>query len=163
MALRRLHNDDWGFETNCFVCEARNEAGLRIPFAHDDDAGLVVAEFELDNRYSSAPDVVHGGVMLAVLDEAQAWAAIAIAGKFAFTTATSARFHRAARVGRRHRVEARVLAQADTEIATAAVVYDDRERLCAESEATFLVLSAATARHVAGLAEPELFASYLRR
>jgi len=35
MALVRLHNDDWGFESNCFACEQRNERGLRIQFFHD--------------------------------------------------------------------------------------------------------------------------------
>ena len=43
----RLHNDDWGYESNCFVCEVRNDGGLRIPFFHDQDAETVVAEFEL--------------------------------------------------------------------------------------------------------------------
>jgi hypothetical protein len=41
----RLHNDDWGFDTNCFVCEPSNPAGLQIPFFHDTDRGLVLAEF----------------------------------------------------------------------------------------------------------------------
>jgi acyl-coenzyme A thioesterase PaaI-like protein len=30
MAVIRIHNEDWGFETNCFVCEPRNDRGLRI-------------------------------------------------------------------------------------------------------------------------------------
>ena len=79
MTLVRLHNDDWGYETNCFVCEATNERGLRIPFFHDDEADVVVAELHLGHAFSGAPTLLHGGIVLAVLDEAMAWAAIAIA------------------------------------------------------------------------------------
>jgi hypothetical protein len=64
----RLHNEDWGFETNCFVCEPRNDQGLRIPFFHDTELDVVFADFELSNVFSGAPTLVHGGVTLAVLD-----------------------------------------------------------------------------------------------
>ena len=74
MALVRLRNDAWQFRSNCFVCEPSNTAGLAIPFFHDDEAGTVVADFTLDERFSGAPHYVHGGVALAVLDEAMAWA-----------------------------------------------------------------------------------------
>ena len=78
MTLHRLHNEAWGFETNCFVCEPKNQAGLQIPFFHDDERSVVTAEFELSDAYSGAPSLVHGGVTLAVLDEAMAWACIAV-------------------------------------------------------------------------------------
>lgn len=97
MGLTRLHNEDWGFEPNCFVCEAKNARGLQVPFSVDDERGVVVAEVNLPNDFSGAPTVVHGGVTLAVLDEAQAWACIALAGKWAVTVETTTRFHEAAR------------------------------------------------------------------
>ena len=99
MALTRLHNEDWGFASNCFVCEPRNDGGLRIPFHHDSDRDVVVASFTLDDTFSGAPSYVHGGVSLAVLDEAQAWATIAVAGRFAVTTETTTRFLRPVLVG----------------------------------------------------------------
>src|SRR5699024_8543549 len=83
--VQALTNDQWGFESNCFVCEARNDAGLRIPFFHDEDTGTVTATFTLDDRFSGAPSYVHGGLLLAVLDEAMAWAAIAVAHRWAMT------------------------------------------------------------------------------
>ena len=109
MSLIPLHNDDLGYETNCFVCEQSNADGLRIPFFHDTERNLVSAEFSLSNTFSGAPTVVHGGVSLAVLDEAMAWACIAIGRQWAVTTETSARFHRVVRVGSRYRVEAEVV------------------------------------------------------
>ena len=55
MALVRLHNETWGFDSNCFVCEPKNQLGLRIPFHHDEERDIVVAEFTLDNTFSGAP------------------------------------------------------------------------------------------------------------
>lgn len=151
MARRPLTNEAWGFSSNCFVCEPRNASGLRIPFSADDDAGTVVAEFTLDEGFSGAPSYVHGGVTLAILDEAQAWATIALGGRFAVTTETSTRFLRPVRVGRTYRVEARMTASEGETLATTAVVLDDRDRPCAESASTFRALSAALAADALGV------------
>ncbi|MFT4658402.1 MAG: acyl-coenzyme A thioesterase PaaI-like protein [Candidatus Aldehydirespiratoraceae bacterium] len=78
MTKIRLHNDDLGYETNCFVCEQNNPAGLQIPFFHDTEHKLITVEFSLPGSFSGAPTMLHGGVTLSVLDEAMAWACIAI-------------------------------------------------------------------------------------
>ncbi len=150
MPIRRLHNDDWGFESNCFVCEPRNQLGLRIPFFHDSDARIVFAEFELDDTFSGAPTLVHGGVTLAVLDEAMAWACIAIGGRWAVTSETSARFHRAVRIGSLYRVEAEVTDHVDTTMRTIGRVLDRRGELRVEASASFTTLGAAQATRIIG-------------
>lgn len=53
--MKLLSNDVWGFASNCFACDHRNDAGLRIPFHHDVETQRVVADFELDDRFSGAP------------------------------------------------------------------------------------------------------------
>jgi uncharacterized protein (TIGR00369 family) len=161
MAVRRLDNDDWGFESNCFVCERRNDAGLRIPFHHDDEADVVRAEFCLDDRFSGAPTYVHGGLTLAVLDEAMAWATIAIGGKFATTSETTTRFLRPVRVGRTYTVEARLDGATDGRMTTSALVRDGKARVCAEARAEFAVLSAARAVDALGADPTEGEAGYL--
>ncbi len=106
MTLVRLLNENWGFDSNCFVCETKNPTGLRIPFHHDTDTDQVVADFNLGNEFSGAPSYVHGGVSLSILDEAQAWATIAVGGKFAVTSTTSTTFDLPVLVGRDYRVSA---------------------------------------------------------
>lgn len=151
MATHRLTNEQWGFTSNCFVCEPKNAAGLRIPFDHDDDAGVVRAAFTLDDRFSGAPTYVHGGVTLAVLDEAMAWATIAIGGKFAVTSETKTTFAYPVRVGRAYTVEATVASNDGTTMTTTATVLDDRQRPCVTAAATFTVLGAAQAVEVLGV------------
>ncbi len=162
MAIRALSNEQWGFTSNCFVCEPTNAAGLRIPFEHDDEAGVVRATFDLDGRFSGAPSYVHGGVTLAVLDEAMAWATIAIGGKFAVTSETTTKFGYGVRIGRTYTVEATVdSADADT-MQTSARVLDERGRPCVTATATFTVLGAAQVVDVIGVDDLGADASYVK-
>lgn len=149
--MKRLDNSTWGFESHCFVCEERNDRGLRLPFFHDEQGECVRAEFNLDRSFSGAPEYVHGGVVLAILDEAMAWATIALAGRFAVTHTTATTFERPVRVGRPYTVEARVIGVGD-EITTEASVVDGRERLCARARASFVPLTATTAGDAIGTA-----------
>lgn len=161
-ATRPLHNEDWGFDSNCFVCEPRNSGGLQIPFAHDASNDTVVASFTLGPRFSGAPSYVHGGITLAVLDEAMAWATIAVGGKFAVTVNTSTRFLRPVLVGKEHVVEARLCAQNEECIETAAVIRDPDGKVCAETTASFAVLGAAQAVKATGADASVLDPTYLK-
>ena len=162
MAIHRLHNENWGMETNCFVCEPSNDHGLQIPFWHDDELDVVTAEFELDHDFSGAPTLVHGGVTLAVLDEAMAWACIAIGEQWAVTTETTTRFRRPVRVDRRYRVEARVVDHVDDAMRTRAEVIGARGELRAEAEAVFTTLGAAEVIRLAGAEVGAADRRYLR-
>lgn len=151
MALHRLGNQAWGFESNCFVCEQGNESGLRITFFHDDEAGLVVADYSLGAAFSGTPNYVHGGALFAVLDEAMAWAAIALAGVFALTRSSSVSFLRPVKVGAPCRVEARVeRTNDDGTLDTSAEILDPRRRPCARSSAVFVPIDADRARAAIG-------------
>lgn len=162
MARHRLHNERWGFASNCFVCEPKNPGGLAIPFDHDDEAATVVAKFTLDDQFSGAPSYVHGGISLAILDEAQGWAAIAVGGKFAVTVETSTRFAKPVHIGRTYEVEARIEGQTERLIHTSAEIRRPDGVVCASSSATFAVLSAATAADAIGSDVTADHGEYLR-
>jgi acyl-coenzyme A thioesterase PaaI-like protein len=148
--MERLDNARWGFASNCFVCEAGNHQGLRIPFWHDEERQVVVAEFRLDDAFSGAPRFVHGGVLLAVLDEAMAWATIAIAQRFAVTCDTTAHFEHAVRLDRPYDVEARVTAIDGDRIHTESAIRDERDRVCVSAHASFVPLDARQAARAIG-------------
>ena len=145
MALRPLTNAGWGFESNCFVCEPANPHGLRIPFFHDEQAGVVTAEFRLGDEHSGAPHYVHGGVLLAILDEAMAWASIAVAERFAVVQSTATTFDRPVRIDEPHRVEATVSDRTDTAVTARASIADAGGHTCAEARARLVVMSSAIA------------------
>jgi uncharacterized protein (TIGR00369 family) len=150
LKLQPLTNDGWGVDSNCFVCEASNDAGLRIPFHHDVEGEQVVAEFTFDDRFSGAPQYAHGGVSLAVLDEAMAWATIAVGGMFALTRETTSRFHQPVNIGKVHHVRAWISGTDGNRILTEAEIVNDDGGLCVNSHATFVVLDLDQATEAAG-------------
>jgi len=135
-----LTNDRWGYESNCFVCEARNASGLQIPFHLDDAGDVVTAEFRLGTAHSGAPSLVHGGVSLAILDEAQAWACIAIAGKWALTHTTTSTFDQPVFVEHDHQVSARIVSVSDSRIETSGEIVNNAGDVLVRSTATFVIL-----------------------
>lgn len=150
MPRRPLDNDAWGFASHCFVCAPGNERGLRISFEHDDEAGAVTASFRLGEEYSGAPRYVHGGVLLAVLDEAMAWASIAVAGRFAVTQSSAATFHRGVRLGDPYTVEATVVDAGDEAVTARSSIADARGHRCVEAHARLVVMSRRLARAAIG-------------
>ena len=140
MSVERLDASRFGFDSRCFVCDGANPRGLQVPFFEDTDAGVVFADFELPAEFSGAPTLVHGGVTLALIDEAMSWATIALAGKFAFTQHTAADFAWPVRLGRPYRLEARLAETTDRRITVDAVVLDAKARPCVTAQATMAVL-----------------------
>jgi len=133
------------------VCEEANERGLRIPFFHDDEAGTVTAEFTLTNAFSGAPALAHGGILMAVCDEAMGWATIAEAGTWALTAGNAHRFLRPVRLGRPYRVEARIAGQDEAGLrATATITSSSTKKIAVEAEALFFPLSSAQAAAAIG-------------
>ena len=155
--MKPLTNERWGFRSNCFVCEPTNGAGLRIPFFHDETTDSVVADLQLDDRFSGAPTYVHGGVLLAVLDEAMAWAGIAIGASWAVTGETTTRFERPVVVGEPHRVTARIDGEKrGTKLFAEAEITDAEGARCATATATLIVLGDAQLAEAAGVGVDEL-------
>ncbi|MBI4463851.1 MAG: PaaI family thioesterase [Acidobacteria bacterium] len=61
-------------ETNaCYVCGPDNAVGLQVPFAPDGPHGCR-AVYTARLEHCGWPGLLHGGVALALLDEALAWA-----------------------------------------------------------------------------------------
>ena len=163
MAVHRLDNATWGFESNCFVCEPANEQGLRIPFFFDDDAGTVFADFSLDAGFSGAPTYAHGGITLAILDEAMAWAAIAVGKAFAVTQTTTTSFLRPVRIGSTYRVEAKVDEMEEGGVLElSAVVRNEQGKPCAEGQARFVQLTADQAASAIGVRPAGADAGYVK-
>jgi uncharacterized protein (TIGR00369 family) len=150
VTLQRLDASRFGFDSSCFVCNPDNQRGLRVPFFHDADRDVIVAEFTLDEHFSGAPTLVHGGATLALMDEGMAWATIAIGGKFAVTRESSASFDWPVRLGRAYRLEARIAEQVGDRMYTEVVVLDEKGRPCVTGTATMVVLDLDQATQAVG-------------
>ncbi|HEY9180579.1 MAG TPA: PaaI family thioesterase [Candidatus Baltobacteraceae bacterium] len=90
----------------CFACGPENENGLRLRFDRADGEG-VRARTVLRAEFQGWQGIAHGGIALALLDEAMAHAAGA-AGHRGVTASMNARFRKAVPLGVPLEIEGRV-------------------------------------------------------
>lgn len=74
----------------CFVCGEKNHAGLQGTFYVEDDA--VYMPLNVKDHHCGYPEVVHGGVVAAALDECMAWAATRAMGRMCVTGKLTVRY-----------------------------------------------------------------------
>jgi uncharacterized protein (TIGR00369 family) len=80
-----LPNSTW-----CFVCGKDNHAGLKTRFFLED--GVVKARFSPQEHHCGYINVVHGGVIVALMDEAMGWAAAHRLGRMCYTAELTIRY-----------------------------------------------------------------------
>ena len=83
---------------NCFGCGRLNATGLRLTFYAPPDRARVWAPFTPNADHEGFQDMVHGGIITAVLDEVMGWALYA-RGIWAVTGKLSVAFRRPVEVG----------------------------------------------------------------
>jgi uncharacterized protein (TIGR00369 family) len=54
----------------CFGCGGANARGMKLAFEQDDAARCIRGRFCMDEEYSGAPGILHGGIIAVLLDEA---------------------------------------------------------------------------------------------
>jgi acyl-coenzyme A thioesterase PaaI-like protein len=91
----------------CIVCGQDNPCGMRLRFRVDGEGGAE-AEWTASAGFQGFAGVVHGGAVLAVLDDAMWYAAYGLGG-IALTAEAEVRYRARVEVGRRLRVRGAVL------------------------------------------------------
>jgi len=82
----------------CFACGTENEAGLKLRFSYGDDGGSAETRFVADAAYQGWRGLVHGGILMTLMDETMAKAAVR-GGLRVVTAAMTVKFKRPARIG----------------------------------------------------------------
>jgi uncharacterized protein (TIGR00369 family) len=128
----RLNLEDDG---HCFVCGRNNSSGLKLDFREED--GRTVAEFVPGKAHQGFRDIVHGGIIAAVLDEAVMKTVLA-KGIEAVTAEITVRFRSPLAVGERARVEAGITKSGGRLFETSAVVVKSDGTVAAEARTKLL-------------------------
>ena len=147
---RRPLTNTFAFETRCFVCDEENEGGLRQRFFLEEELGRVVAEFIPSADHSGAPNYAHGGVSMAVLDEAMAWAIIAIKERFGVSRRVEVDFLRPVLVGRAYGAQAWVESFEGRSLVARAELRNPDGKLCVAAKGSFTVLTLEEAEQAIG-------------
>ena len=93
----------------CLICGQKhvNPATMNLRFQTDDEG--VFVDFIPDKIYEGYKDIVHGGIISALLDETIGWAVAAAREKYFLTAELNVRFLRPLPVGKKVRVRGRAV------------------------------------------------------
>ena len=122
-------------DKHCFVCGEKNPNGLNLTFSFRE--GKVVTEFILHKTYQGYKDIVHGGIISTLLDEARVKVAL-LQGVPVVTAEITVRFKNPLMVGEKALVEAHIIETNRKIIDTSATIKKLDGTLIAEGYAKLL-------------------------
>lgn len=109
----------------CFVCGKNNETGLKLSFSSSQ--GKTVSEFSLQRNFQGYKEIIHGGIISAILDEAMIQAAMA-EGLSPVTVEMSVRFRHPLHAAQAAIVEAELTRKDKRIIEARATILDKASR-----------------------------------
>jgi uncharacterized protein (TIGR00369 family) len=123
----------------CFVCGADNASGLHVRFERDGEQGCR-AEYVAAADHVGWPNLMHGGLIFTLMDEAVAWA-LCYAGLLGVTGKAEVRFRQPVTVGDRLIVTAAVVEHARRVVRARAEIRkaDPSASIVADMDATMVL------------------------
>jgi uncharacterized protein (TIGR00369 family) len=132
------------YDQICFACGDRNPHGLHMRFARDPEgdaaAGAIICRYQPREADQGFPGVLHGGVVVTLLDEAMAWAMWAKSQALGVTAKMETRYRRPVPHGVELVVRAWVTRERGRRLEVEATVSQPDGTVLAESTALFLRL-----------------------
>ncbi len=123
-------------DRRCFACGPDNATGLRMTFEYGD--GTARARVTPGREFGGWSNILHGGIVMTLLDEAMAHAAIA-AGERAVTARIEVRFRNAVPTGVPLIAQGRVDGRRGRVMEISGTLTDEGGTTYAESHARFVV------------------------
>jgi len=122
---------------NCFACGPSNPIGMHLHFDLADDGDGVVARATLAPVFQGWRGIAHGGIVMALLDEAMAHAA-GYAGHRGVTASVSVRFRKPVPLEAPIEVRGRVTWQRRNVLGVEAGIFGADGELLARAEGSFV-------------------------
>ncbi len=119
---------------HCFVCGDKNPIGLNIPFFIKDDK--VVAEYTAGPHFEGYKDVLHGGILSALLDEIMIRSVLA-QGIYTLTSEIKVKFKRMVKIGEKLHMEGRLLEDKGRILVAEGRITNQEGQIVAEGEGRF--------------------------
>jgi acyl-coenzyme A thioesterase PaaI-like protein len=149
----------FGDDSPCFGCAVNHPIGFRLRFAVEGDA--VVTHFTPSDRYQGPPGVMHGGLVMALVDELAAWTLIGKLSRFGFTASFEGKLKKPVRIGRDVRGTGVLLKQSSRVVRVGVTLAQDDVEVVS-AELAFAVLDTAAAEALLGGPLPEAWRRFSR-
>lgn len=136
----------------CFACGPGNSHGLRMTFFTDEDA--VFSWLKVPGHLRGWDNLIHGGIISAILDEIMSWAAIYLIKKITLTKSMSVDFLKPVFVDSELKAEGRIVERAgNREALMQGLIYNRKGALCARSRGQFVMLEPKIAKRLGVLGD----------
>ncbi len=130
---------DFNKDRGCFVCGQENASGLQAVFSCDKELLTSFCRLTIGDQFQGWPDIVHGGVIASLLDEACIYAGRALAETLV-TAELSVRYRQPVSVGQKVTIRGEVVERRRKVLRVKARLEVDGD-LCAEADAKVFLLN----------------------
>lgn len=119
---------------NCFVCGDKNPIGLNVPFYVK--AQKVVAEYTAGRHFEGYKDILHGGILSALLDEVMIRSVLAL-GIYVLTSEIKVKFKKIVKIGDKLFLEGRMTEDKGRILLAEGKITNQENEVVAEGEGKF--------------------------
>ncbi|MEZ4812009.1 MAG: PaaI family thioesterase [Caldisericia bacterium] len=128
-----------GTDSNCFACGEHNKDGLHLKFATLTDS---VEALMSQKKHQGWDDIIHGGIISTMLDEAMSHAIFRHRDATVVTAEMTVRFVAPLRVGRNIKITGKIVSERGRVIETEAEIIDlDDSNTVAKSKGRFVMIT----------------------
>ena len=118
----------------CFVCGDKNPIGLNVAFYSDGQK--VVASYTAGRQFEGYKDVLHGGILSALLDEVMI-RAVLDRGLFCLTSEIKVKFKKMVKIGDKLSLEGRLTQERGKLLVAEGKITNQKDEVVALGEARF--------------------------
>jgi uncharacterized protein (TIGR00369 family) len=142
---RKIRNPFKPEDYMCFGCSPGNHVGLKLTFEEDDEK--LYASWQPDPVFQGYLNVLHGGIIATLLDEAGAWCVYVKAGTSGVTASLTVRYLKPVYISKgKVSVEARLVTKGEKNALLSASLFDGEGKLCAEADLDYFIYPEQIAR-----------------
>ncbi len=139
---------------NCFGCSPRNPQGMFMEFHMNEKKDSVMSWYTVPDHLCGWGEVVHGGIVSTMLDEAMGWACLYILQKLLLSKTLNVEFLKPVLTGKEIRVAGSVKSiDSERKAVMQGVIYDDANDLCARCSSTVSLFTLESIRKMGVLDE----------
>jgi uncharacterized protein (TIGR00369 family) len=157
MQQRKKIRNPFDPEKNCcFGCGPLNTAGLKLTFEEDEDR--LYATWQPSSHYQGYSNVLHGGIVATLLDEAGAWCIYVKAGTAGVTSSMTVKYLKPVHISKGQVTAEASLVKAEGKSARLLCsLFDGEGNKCAEAELEYFIYPENVARGRYGYPGREAF------
>ena len=122
----------------CFGCSQKNPAGLKLQFEESEE--FLHASWQPSEFYQGYPNMLHGGIIAALLDEIGGWCVSVKTGTAGVTSEMKTRFLAPVFINKGTvTLKAAVVDQTEKRVRIDCFLYDGQSKLCAKAETEYFI------------------------